>query len=136
MDEKNLVNIRRQTTNQAQAAIPGTWQHTALTEINRKIDRQNEPEGGVGKRRRRHRGPHQECKEDQFRYSSQGGGGINWVSYREQVLKPLLYPWIDKIQALTGMPITYLVERNAPSQETVQRVDREERISRGIVTFK
>lgn len=62
-------------------------------------------------------------------------GGTNWVSYRERVLRPLLYPWIDEIQARTGMPVTYLVEDNAPCHQTVQRVDKEERIIRGIVTF-
>lgn len=135
IQEENTVNLQRQTFNQEQAAIPGTWQQLALEQININSDQENVREGRVGRRKRRKRGPHQEFKEDQFIYNKTGKGGINWVSYREKVLRPLLYPWIDEIQALTGMPLTYLVEDNAPSHQTVQRVDREERISRGIITF-
>lgn len=120
-------------TNQAQAAIPGTWQYNALQEIIENINRQNQEEGRVGRRKKRQRGPLQEFKEKQFVLRSKGG--INWVSYRERVLKPILYPWISEIQVLTGLPVTYLVEDNAPCYQTVQRIDKEERTQRGIITF-
>ena len=58
------------------------------------------------------------------------------MSYRDRVLNPLLYPWIDQLQAQTGMPVTYLVEDNAPAHQTVQRVDRELRHIKGIITFQ
>lgn len=51
------------------------------------------------------------------------------------MLDLLLYPWIDKLQASTGLPITYLVEDNAPSHQTVQRVDKALRTKKGIITF-
>lgn len=125
--------MERQATNQAQAAIPKTWQYLALEEINKNIEQQNEREGRVGRRKRCHRGPQQEFKEEQFEHYSRGE--VNWVFYREKVLRRLLYPWIEQIQALTGMPLTYLVEDNIPCHQTVQRVDREECTLRGIVTF-
>lgn len=50
-------------------------------------------------------------------------------------MKPLLYPWITQLQARTGMPVTYLVEDNAPSHQTVQRVDKEVRTKHDIITF-
>lgn len=62
-------------------------------------------------------------------------GGINWVSYRERVLRPKLYPFIDELQRETGMPVTYLVEDNAPAHQTAQAVDDVERKERGIITL-
>lgn len=53
--------------------------------------------------------------------------GINWVSYRERVLRPKLYSFIDDLQRKTGMPLTYLVEANAPAHQTAQTVDAIER---------
>ena len=131
---ENQVQQERQEHNQAQAAIPGTWQSRALEEINSNIERQNVEEERQGRHKRRRRGPHQEFKEEQLKF--QRKGGINWVAYRTRVLEPLLYPWINELQASTGMPVTYLVEENAPAHQTVQRIDAEERTKRGIITFK
>lgn len=57
------------------------------------------------------------------------------VSYRENVLKPHLYTCIEWIQGLTGIPITYLVENNALSHQSAQRVDSPECSLSGIMTF-
>ncbi|RPB04469.1 hypothetical protein L873DRAFT_1666545, partial [Choiromyces venosus 120613-1] len=73
-------------------------------------------------------------KEDKLKISSKGG--INWVSYREQILHPKLYPFIDQLQQDTGMPVTYLVEDNAPAHQTVQSIDAKERKDRGIITLE
>ena len=62
-------------------------------------------------------------------------GGINWVSYRERVLRPKLYPFIDELQRKTGMPVTYLVEDNAPAHQTARSIDQLERKQRGIITL-
>lgn len=115
IQEENTGNLQRKTFNQNQVAISGIWQQLALEQININIDQQNEREGRVEGRTRLPSGPHQEFKEDQFIYHQTGEIGINWVSYREKVLRPLLYPWIDYIQAFTGTPLTYLMEDNAPS---------------------
>lgn len=130
---ENTIRQKQQQVNQTQASVPGTWQHKVLEGINADIIRQNAIEGRVGNRKRRQRGPHQEFKEEQFIYRSKGG--INWVPYRENVLEPLLYPWIDQLQTATGMPITYLVKDNALSHQTVQRVDKGLRTKKGIITF-
>lgn len=133
IDEENCISLERQAINHAQAAILGTWQYLALEEINENIEQQNKREGRIERRKRHRRGPQQEFKEEQFEHHSRGE--INWVSYREKVLRLLLYPWIEQIQALTGMPLTFLVEDNTPCYQPVQRVDREKRTLRGIVTF-
>ena len=62
-------------------------------------------------------------------------GGINWVSYRERVLRPKLYPFIDELQRKTGMPVTYLVEDNAPAHQRARSIDQLERQQRGIITL-
>lgn len=51
-------------------------------------------------------------------------------------MSPLLYLWITQLQARTGMPVTYLVEDNGPSHQTVHRVDEAARAKLGIITFK
>lgn len=130
---ENTIRQERQAANQAQASIPGIWQHTVLENINLDIQHQNELEGRVGRRKKPQRAPNQEFKEEKFVYRS--NGGVNWTSYRERVLEPLRYPWIDQLQACTGMPVTYLVKDNAPCHQTVQRVDKGVRIQKVIITF-
>lgn len=87
---ENQVRQERQQHNQAQAAIPGTCQSQVLEQINNNIERQNLEEGRQGRHKRRRRRPQQEFKEEQFQFQSKEC--INWVSYRTNVLEPLLYP--------------------------------------------
>lgn len=101
IDEAYSICLKRQETNQAEVAIPGTWQHTALEEINRNIDHQNEIKGRIKRRQRCHRSPHQEFKEEHCEHRS--NGGINWVTYRERIFRGQLYPGIEEIQARTGI---------------------------------
>lgn len=133
LNQENQIRQQCQTQNQAQASIPGTWQHEALMEINRNIDEQNIREGREGWRKRCRRAPQQEFRDEQFQYCSKGG--VNWVAYGDRVLNPFLYPWIDQLQAQTGMPVTYLVEDTVPAHQTVQRVDHELCHTKGIITF-
>jgi len=42
--------------------------------------------------------PFGEFKEPKNRRSKNRKGGIDWFRYREQVLKPLLYPFYDRIK--------------------------------------
>lgn len=133
VNTENTLRREPQSINQAQASIPDTGQYNILQDINENIDRQNEEEERTGRRKESQRGPLQEFKEEQFPFRSKVG--INWVSYRESVLKRLLYPWINQRQALTSMPVTYLVEDDAPSHQIVQRVDKVERAERVIITF-
>jgi len=102
--------------------------------INRNIEEENIREGREGRRKRRQGASQQEYREEQFQYRSKGG--VNWVSCRDRVLNPLLYPWINQLQAQTGMPVTYLVKDNAPAHQTVQRIDRELRHTKEIITFQ
>lgn len=89
-NQENQIRQQCQTQNQAQASIPGTWQHKALMEINRNNDEQNIIEGREGWRKRCWRAPQQEFRDEQFQYCSKGG--VNWVSYSDRVLNPFLYP--------------------------------------------
>ena len=113
---ENHIRREHQEQNQAQAAIPRTWQSWALEEINSNIEWQNAEKGWQWRLKRRRRGPYHEFKGEQLKCQSKRG--INWVSYRTRELEPLLYPWISELQASTGMPVTYLVEDSAPAHQT------------------
>lgn len=117
------------------ARIPGTVENRILTEFNANIDRINVRERRTGRNKRRHRRAEnmEEFKVRELKWQSKGG--INWASYQQKVLHPLLYPFINHIQTQSGEPLVYLVEDNAPAHKTAQSVDSEVRYQKGIITF-
>ena len=67
------------------------------------------PDGS--KKRGRKPDPFREFKEAKKRRSKNRKGGIDWFRYREQVLKPLLYPFYDRIKQ--ERPYVQLMEDGA-----------------------
>lgn len=49
---ESTIRQEQQAVNQAQASVPGTWQHEVLEGINADIERQNTIEGRVIRRKR------------------------------------------------------------------------------------
>ena len=50
-------------------------------------------------------------------------------------MPPKLYPFIDELQRTTGMPVTCLVEDNAPAHQTAHSVDQMEQHQQEIITL-
>lgn len=120
---------------QAQAKIPGTPEWKELIEFNANIDAINQRENCTGNRKGKYRTADKMFKEDPIR-EYEGRGGITWQAYQEKMVNSILYPWIDELQKLTGIPITYLVEDNAPAHTTIKSLHSAERAQRGIITLK
>jgi transposase len=109
-----------------QARIPGTSQHRALQELNanvRRLDREEPLPSGYPRRLRR---PEWEFKQERATRDKQGKGGIDWLRYRELVLKPILYPWAYEIHRLTTRKV-YIIEDNASPHTKARRWSKEER---------
>jgi hypothetical protein len=124
----------------ALAAVPGTAENLRVAEVNRQVDQQNAEEGRSGRRKRRYRNATQVFKEGKLPDPAKTKGGVNWTAYREQFLRPILYPWIrDVLQpqllALTGDNCVWLVEDKAPSHQTARVVDFEDREAMNLKTF-
>lgn len=92
-------------------------------------------EGPTGHGKRRHKRGEQveRFKEQLLTWGSKGE--VNLVSYRENVLQPLLYLFIDTLQQESGQPLIYPVEDNAPSHATAQAVDADILHENVIITF-
>ena len=133
VNQENQTNRERQEVNCQQATIPGTWQHQARAEFNDNIQRTNEEEGRTGRNKRKKRKAEQLFKEKELVFTSKGG--INWVSYRERVLRPKLYPWMEAQKEMMHVPHLYLVEDNVPCHQTARQIDNTEHQSRGIITL-
>jgi len=133
VNEENQIRHQRQEFNQQQAQFPTSWQYEALTNLNSMIENLNKEEGRSGRHKRRKRKAEQLFKEKELEFTSKGG--INWVSYRERVLRPKLYPWMESLRKTLGVPYLYLVEDNAPSHQTARRIDEDECLSHGILTL-
>jgi hypothetical protein len=136
--EVNAEREERTKKRIALAEIPGTKESQQVIEFNRNIDQQNLDEGRTGRHKKHHRKPAQIFHTPEIKVQTKGG--INWVSYREQVLHPLLYPWIRNVlqpQLLseTGDNTVWLVEDNAPAHQAAQKVDEDEREKLHIRTF-
>ena len=50
-------------------------------------------------------------------------------------MRSKLFPFIDVLQRMTGIPVTYLVEDNASAHQTAHSIDQVERHLRGIITL-
>ena len=116
----------------------GTRESEEVEAANRMVDELNLAEGRVGRSRRHYRTPEQVFRVKEIK--AQTKGGINWVAYREQVLQPILYPWITGyLQPLllseTGDSTVWLVEDNAPAHQAAQTIDFEDRLKMNIKTF-
>lgn len=129
--EANRILKERTERKQAAAHVPGTDEHKIFQEFNANITRQNKELGLVGNRKKRQRKPEQLFKERPVPETITKGG-VNWSAYRQKVCEDVLYPWIAEIKASTGHSIIYLVEDNAPSHQTVRRVDFDRRAELGI----
>lgn len=121
--KENAIKRIRQTERQTQARIPGSNEYQILQEINNRIQQDAAATG----QRRMPRRPEWEFKEELFNRGG-GNGGIDWLLYREQILRPILYPWIEDIQHRTGEKY-WLVEDNAGAHHKSQREGKEERKS-------
>ena len=116
----------------------GTRESEEVKAVNRRVDELNKAEGRAGRTLRHYRTPEQVFKVKEIK--AQIKGGINWVAYHEQVLQPILYPWITScLQPLllseTGDSTVWLVEDNAPAYQSAQTIDFEERLKMNIQTF-
>jgi hypothetical protein len=133
VDKENRIRLEKQQFNQQQAQLPGTWQYEEFITFNNNIEQVNLAEGRTGRHKRKRRNLHQMFHETKLDFTSKGG--INWVSYRERVLRPKLYPWMASLRERLNVPFLYLVEDNAPSHQTARKVDEEERKIHGIETL-
>ncbi|ORX97804.1 hypothetical protein BCR34DRAFT_160090 [Clohesyomyces aquaticus] len=70
--------------------------------------------------------PEWEFKIERAIRGEKGKGGIDWLRYRELILKPLLYPWADEIARTTGR-IVYIIEDNASPHVKAKRFSINER---------
>jgi len=94
VDGENEARMVQQEFDQQQAVLPGTWQYEELMDFNNGIDQINMEEGRTGRHKRRRKTPDTFFHEARLKFTSKGG--INWVSYRERILPPKLYPWCNK----------------------------------------
>lgn len=110
--------------------IEGTTEHQVLAELNanvRRLDREDPLPSGYGRRQRR---PEWEFKIERAERGEKGKGGIDWLRYRELILKPLLYPWAEEISRLTGRTV-YVVEDNASPHKKAKRLGARARARHG-----
>jgi hypothetical protein len=122
----NTAAQEQENMDQREARIPGTSQHRALQELNvnvRRLDREQPLPSGYPRRLRR---PEWEFKQERATRDKRGKGGIDWLRYKELVLKPILYPWAYEISRLTSRKV-YIIEDNASPHTKAKRWSREER---------
>lgn len=130
---ENQVKRERQTERQRRALQEGTKEYDILTEINtniQKLDQENPLPSGYPRRKRR---AEWEFKEEIMERGDRSNGGIDWILYREKILRPLLYPFLQQLTQDTGHEM-WLVEDNAPAHKTCKRLEAEERKKYGIRT--
>ena len=119
------VQKRRQN-----ARIPGTDEHRILQELNANVRHMDRIDPLPSGRRRQLRRPEWEFKHTEKKRESQRGG-IDWYAYRESILWPKLYPYVERIQQETGKKV-WLVEDNASLHTKAADDMEEERIKRNI----
>ena len=61
-----------------------------------------------------------------------GGKGIDWIRYRNEVQIPLLFPFAEKVQAENPSRKVWIIEDNAPPHVGARRMSEEERRQRGV----
>ncbi|RPA91667.1 hypothetical protein L873DRAFT_1713094, partial [Choiromyces venosus 120613-1] len=72
-----------------------------------------------------------EFKENIQEHSDRSNGGIDWLLYREKILRPLFYLFIQQIERETGREM-WAADNNASSHMTAQVQGSEERQKLGI----
>lgn len=104
--EEERINRHRQ-----RALIPGTEERQLLREIHHKVI--NGPRTATGRQPPR---PPPQWIWKKAKITRNGtAGGIDWVRYREKILYPKLYPFLQKIHEENPGHEIWLVEDNAPS---------------------
>src|SRR5262245_49762137 len=126
MEQENMEIAAEETAQRHRARQPGTQEHRILQEINtntQQLDRDNPLPSGRSRMPRR---PEWEFKIERATRDRNTQGGIDWWRYREDVLKPKLYPWADSIARQTGQ-VVYIVEDNASPHAKAKRFSEQER---------
>jgi hypothetical protein len=122
---ENQENEQVAVVQRQRARIPGTAERRHLDELNHNVRLRDRIDPLPSGRPRRLRLP-----EWEFTYEKaergEGKGGIDWVRYRENVLKPMLYPWADEISRLSGRTV-YIIEDNASPHVKARRFSIKER---------
>ena len=131
LEAENKAKRRRQEGCRTRALIEGTEEHRILQELNaniRQLDKTDPLPSGYPRQKRR---PEWEFKENIQERGDRSKGGIDWLLYREKVLRPLFYPFIKQIERETGREM-WAVEDNASAHTTAQAQGSEERQMLGI----
>jgi len=106
--DRRIVDEKR-----LRALIPGTEEYQHLQEIHNRII--NGPRTAAGRQYPR---PPPERVWKYRKIERQGtAGGIDWVRYREYILYPLLYPFLQHIKKENPTKEVWLVEDNAPGHK-------------------
>lgn len=132
---ENQAKKERQLERQKQARKEGTEEHKILNEINANVRRLDTVDPLPSGRHRQKRRPEWEFKEIIIDRNNRDAGGIDWILYREKILRPLLYPFLQQVERETGREM-WLVEDNAGSHSAAQKLREEERNHLGIRTVK
>lgn len=111
LQDLNTIAVEQENFDRRQALIPGTVQQRALQELNNEVNRLDRDCPLPSGRQRRQRRPEWHFKQERAE-RDKSKGGIDWLRYREQILKPILYPWAFEISQLTQRQV-YIIEDNA-----------------------
>ena len=131
LEVENQGKRWRQEQRQARALIEGTEEYQILQELNagiRRLDETNPLPSGYPRQKRR---PEWEFKENIQLRGDRSKGGIDWLLYREMILRPRFYPFIQKVEHDTGREM-WAVEDNASAHTTAWQLGEEERLRLGI----
>jgi len=128
---ENEAKRWRQEQRRENARIEGTEEYQILQQINanvRRLDQIDPLPSGYPRQKRR---PEWEFKERIQERGDRSKGGIDWLLYREHILRPRFYPFIRQIKKETGRAMS-AVEDNASAHTTAQVLGEEERKRLGI----
>jgi len=102
LEVENQGKRWRQEQRQARVLIEGTEEYQFLQELNaniRRLDETNPLRSGYPRQKRR---TEWEFKENIQLRGDRRKGGIDWLLYREKIMRPRIYPFIQRIEHDTG----------------------------------
>ena len=135
LDIRNAEGCLEVERKRAKALVPGTPEWALLQHHNDLIDRMNANRRarfpGSRKGIKRHKKPEHIFKWEKLERSGKRNG-IDWYLYEKHILKPLLYPYCERLQELHPERQVWLIEDNASIHTKAEWTAAQHRIERGV----